>query len=97
MLKAYIVSENRNFENSVLVFAETPNKAKQKALQTENLETYEYIELTAKRAKYADGHENDSERDLMILNIREGGWWYQLNGKYIDSENLDEAIEQGYI
>lgn len=96
MLKAYIVSENRNYENSALVFAENPNKARQQALRTENLEDYEYMELSAKRAKYADGHENDSERDLMILNIR-NGWWYEIGGVHIDSDNLDEILGKGII
>ncbi len=96
MLKAYVVSENRNYEHSALVFAENPNKAKQQALGDDNLCDYEYIELSAKRAKYADGHENTDESDLIHLKIR-NGWWYEIDGHHIDSDNLGEMIERGII
>lgn len=96
MLKAYTVSETRDYENSALVFAESPTKAKQQALGTDNLCEYGYIELNAKRAKYADGHINASARDLMILNIQHG-WWYEIEGQRIDEDNLEEAIASGLI
>lgn len=94
--KAYIVSENRNYENSALVFAENPSKAKSRALGTDNLCDYEYIELSVRRAKYADGYENATDRDLMILNIK-NGWWYEINGMHINSENLDDVLEKGIL
>jgi len=96
MLKAYVVSENRNYEHSALVFAEIPNKAKQGALGNDNLCDYEYIELSAKRAKYADGYENATERELMILNIQ-NGWWYEIGEQRITSDNLDEVLASGII
>lgn len=96
MLKAYIVSENVNHENSALVFAESPSKAKLQALGTDNLCDYNYINLRAKRAQYADGKENASARDLMVLNIQ-NGWWYEIDGQRIDSDNLEEALVNGLI
>lgn len=62
----------------------------------ENFDGIAYTDLRVNRAKYADGHENDSERDLMILNIR-NGWWYEIDGEYIDSDNIDKALENGWI
>lgn len=95
-MKAYAVTECVSWERSKLVFAETANEAKTQALCDENFDGIAYVDLRVNRAKYADGHENDSERDLMILNIR-NGWWYEINGEYIDSDNIDKAIANGWI
>lgn len=94
-IKAYSVSD-ANGEKSVLVFAEAEGKAKSLASQREELDGVDYIDLHARRAYYADGHENDSESDLRILNIR-NGWWYEIGNHYIDADNLDEMIAKGII
>lgn len=96
MLKAYSVSENISYEVSVLVFAENANQAKSIANNRDEMDSFEYIDMQARRAKYADGHENDSESDLLRLIIR-NGWWYEIDGHHIDSDNLDEMIELGII
>lgn len=96
MLKAYVVSEKRNHEASELVFAETPGKAKVIAQRTENFDCVSFNEMTVNRAKYADGHEKDSERDLLILKMR-NGWWCEIDGRRIDGENVDEALANGWI
>ncbi|MFJ7950357.1 hypothetical protein ACIQZG_02395 [Lysinibacillus sp. NPDC096418] len=95
-MKAYSVTECVSWEKCTLVFAETANEAKTRALCDENMDGVAYTDLRVNRAKYADGHENDSERDLMILNIR-NGWWYEIDGEHIDSNNIDEAIANGWI
>lgn len=96
MLKAYSVSENVSYEVSVLVFAENANQAKNIANSLEEMDSYDYVNMRARRAKYADGHENTNKRDLMHLKIR-NGWWYEIDGHHIDSDNLDEMIERGVI
>lgn len=96
MSKAYIVSDKNDYDPSVLVFAETASKAKSIAKCREELDGIEYVHLSARRAKYADGHENATERELMILNI-ENGWWYEIGGTRIDSDNLAEVLEKGIL
>ena len=96
MLKAYSVTECINWEASKLVFANTANEAKTLAFADEVFDSVDYTDLRVNRAKYADGHENDSERDLWILCIR-NGWWYETEGHHITEENIDEAIEKGWI
>lgn len=96
MLKAYSVSENVSYEVSVLVFAENANQAKNIANGLEEMDSYDYVNMRARRAKYADGYENVSQRELMHLKVR-NGWWYEIDGHHIDSDNLDEMIAQGII
>lgn len=96
LIKAYSVTECVHYEASKLVFAVTPNEAKVKAFADEVFDNVEYTDLRVNRAKYADGHENDSERDLMILCIR-NGWWYDIGDHHLTSDNIDEAIERGWI
>ena len=95
-MKAYIVSDRNDYDPSVLVFAETANKAKSIATGREELDGIEYVYLSARRAKYADGYENAIERDLMILNIK-NGWWYEIGGMRIDAENLEEVLAKGVL
>lgn len=96
MIKGYVVSENVGYETSVLVFAETANQAKSIANTREEMDSFDYIDLRANRAKFADGHENDDESDLRMLLIR-NGWWFEIDSHIIDSENVDEMIAQGII
>lgn len=95
-MKAYIVSDKNDYDPSVLVFADTANQAKSKATSREELDGIEYVDLSARRAKYADGHENATERELMILNIK-NGWWYEIGSTRIDEENLEEVLKQGIL
>jgi hypothetical protein len=96
MLKAYSVTENVSYEVSVLVFAENANQAKNIANNRDEMDSFDYMDMRATRAKYADGHENDSERELWRLLIK-NGWWYEIDGHRIDSDNLDEMIEREII
>lgn len=96
MLKAYVVSDRNDYDPCVLVFAESASKAKSLAKCREELDSIDYVYLSARRANYADGHEKDTDRELMILNIQ-NGWWYDIGGTRIDAENLDEKIEQGIL
>ena len=95
-MKAYTVSEVNDYFPSVLVFAETANQAKSIASGREELDGIDYIHLSARRSKYADGHENDSDRDLMILNI-ENGWYYEIGGMRVDEDNLEDVLERGLV
>lgn len=96
MLKAYSVTENVSYEASVLVFAKNANQAKNLAHRRDEMDSYEYINMRARRAKYADGHENDNKQDLWRLLVR-NGWWYEIDGHHIDEDNLDEMIAKGII
>lgn len=96
MVKAYAVSENVSYEVSVLVFAENANHAKALAHGSGDMDSFEYVDMRARRAKWADGHEHDSDQDLIRLKIR-NGWWYEIGEHTIDSDNLEEMIEQGII
>lgn len=95
-MKAYIVSDKNDYDPIVLIFADTANQAKSKATRREELDGIEYVNLSARRAKYADGHGNDTERELIILLIKHG-WWYEIGGTRIDEENLEEALEKGIL
>lgn len=95
-MKAYIVSDKSDYDPSVLVFAETANQAKSNAAGRDELDGIEYVHLSARRAKYADGHDNATERELMILNIK-NGWWYEIGGTRIDEENLEDVLKQGIL
>lgn len=94
-MKAYTVY-TCDSEYTVLVFANNANEAKLLAMREDEMDDYDYIDLRAKRAKYADGHEDDSERELSILKIR-NGWCYEIGDYFIDGDNLDEMIKQEVI
>lgn len=96
MIKAYVVTESVSWEASVLVFAETANQAKSAAKAHDIMDGFDYVDMRAKRAEWADGHENDSENELIRLQIR-NGWWFEIGDHFIDSDNVDEMIEQGII
>ncbi|MFD2869854.1 hypothetical protein ACFSY7_15280 [Kurthia populi] len=96
VIKAYVVEERISYEHQKIVFAETATQAKNIAYGCEPFEDFNYIELYASRAKYADGHENDSERDLTIHLIR-NGWFFESGGELIDSDNLEQAIAENWI
>lgn len=95
-IKAYVVEERITYEHQKIVFAETANQARNIACGCEPFEDFTYMELYARRAKYADGHENDSERNLMIHLIR-NGWWFEAIEGLIDSDNLEQAIVENWI
>lgn len=95
-LKAYTVQETQNYEKTVLVFAETVGLAKSMAMHDENMDGIDFTSLRVTRAPYADGHENDSERDLILLKIR-NGWYYEIDGYHIDKDNLDEMLGKGIL
>lgn len=95
-MKAYIVSDKNDYDPSVLVFADTANQAKSIATGRDELDGIEYVHLSARRAKYADGYERATERELMILNIK-NGWWYEIGGVHINEENLEDVLTQGIL
>lgn len=97
MVKAYSVTECVNYEVSKLVFANTANEAKTLAFADERFDYVEYTDLRAKRERFADGHENDSKRDLTILCIRNGWIFKTVDGQWITEENIDEAIEKEWL
>lgn len=96
-VKAYAVTENVHREASKLVFAETAEAAKSKAFKDEIFDNVEYTDLRVTRAKFADGQEDKTERELLVLCLRNGWWTENTTGEHITSENVDEAIRQGWI
>lgn len=97
IIKAYSVTECVHYEASKLIFAESASAAKVIANSDDIFDNVEYTDLRVNRAKFADGHENDSERDLWVLCIRNGWWYDTAGGHHLTSENIDIAIENGWI
>lgn len=77
-----------------VVFAETRGKA---ILHSEAYGmSGEYTDMRATRLKVLDDKENVPEREKQILLIKEG-WWYEVGDRRIDEDNLQEALEKGWI
>lgn len=77
-----------------VVFAETRGKA---ILASEACGMgSDYIDMRATRLKFLDDKEDIPENERQILLIRHG-WWFEINGGRIDEDNLEEAIEKGWI
>ena len=94
-MKAWQVEDKYCYEGHCeLVFAETRGKAILKS------EAYgmsgEYIDMRAIRLDFLDDKEDMPEREKQILLIR-NGWWFEIRGGRIDEDNLDLAIEMGWI
>lgn len=94
-MKAWGVSDEFCDEGYMeVVFADTRGKA---ICQSEAYGmSGEYINMKALRLKFLDDKEDVPERERQILLIR-NGWWFEINDKHIDEDNLDEAIEKGWI
>lgn len=92
-MKAYKISTEVGDVPDIIVYSDTRNHARLTAIkENEWYEEYEYMGVTAKRAKWADDKENLSEGELIKLSLA-NGWHYYLeyreDNEYVTEEDLD--------
>lgn len=98
-MKAYKVSYEDYWGNMAkIIFAETSGKAKYQAIGSDGFEDAEFTELSCKRAKYADNHENDSQLDFDLLMI-DNGWLFtpEDSRELVDEDSRNMVIKFGGI
>lgn len=90
MLKAYIV-EDKWFEYSIVVFAETSGKARSEAIYNDCFDSSEYIDLRAKRMKEWDKY--SETKKIPIAELLACGWWFSCDfcAKQIYQEDVDDG------
>lgn len=91
-MKAYQVDDKYG-ENSELVYADNANKAKANAWKSDNLCDVDFIDLRARRAKYADDTEHLKEVERICF-LCANGWWYEFDDERWDEENWKELFNQ---
>ena len=93
MLKAYlIVDKYYSEEEQVIVFAETPGKAKLKGLECcDSFYDYDFTELRAERQKDFDKYA-ETQR-IPIKELLDRGWWFCcVNcGEQINEDNIADG------
>lgn len=93
-MKAYQVSStDDDIEYMDIVFANTQNEARKKAMDSEALEQPNYIETRAKRVSWADGMEGCSELEIVIAELKHG-WYFELDSENYSSRIYEEDIPQ---
>lgn len=84
-MKAWYVQDNEG-EYQEIVFADKRSDAIQKS---EAIGWTEYINVRAKRAKYADGLENEPEKLIQIQ--LENGWWLECRSGKCTNQICEET------
>lgn len=79
-MKAFACSSNYS-EGSIVVFAETANKARAMTVHSDGFEYDEYTDIRARRLPLLDGMENHEPKDnywlndeIRIILVRDYGW-----------------------
>lgn len=85
-MKAWHVQE-KDGSNQEIVFAKTRTEAIQKS---EAIGWSDYIDIRAKRAKYADGLNDDTSKLLEVQ--LENGWWIECKNCHKQVTNEDKYI-----
>lgn len=89
-LKAYIVSNKWDCSDCIVVWAETPGKAKSNALYNDVFDGCEYTELRTERVKDFDKYAD--AKKVPIEELLKRGWWFccgGLCGAEITQDNID--------
>lgn len=89
-LKAYIVSNKWDCSDCIVVWAETPGKAKSNALYNDVFDGCEYTELRTERVKDFDKYAD--AKKVPIEELLKRGWWFYcggLCGAEITQDNID--------
>lgn len=73
-LKAYIVCDKWGDAGSIVVWAETPGKAKSQALYNDIFDGYEFTELRLDRVKDFDKYAES--KHIPIAELLANGWWF---------------------
>lgn len=81
-MKAWVVTDKDSYEGgSAVVFAETPGKAKAKALKTQVCVYADFTRITCRRMPDADkfyhgqGELDWADKDVRVFLVRDHGWW----------------------
>lgn len=96
-MKAYQVRDIHHYEGmSDVVFANNVQEAKKKASTTHVCCEAEWIDIRVNRLPEIDGMQ-DYERKELIYELVRIGWWYDFGDFMVTEENLQEAVELGYV
>lgn len=91
-LKAYIVCEKWGDAGSIVVWAETPGKAKSQALYNDIFDGYEFTELRLDRVKDFDKYADTKKVPVQdLLNM---SWWFycaQCCKEHLDQDEIDDG------
>lgn len=91
-LKAYIVCDKWGDAGSIVVWAETPGKAKSQALYNDIFDGYEFTELRLDRVKDFDKYADTKKVPVQdLLNM---SWWFccaQCLKEHLDQDDIDEG------
>lgn len=91
-MKAYVV-EAEHAECKALVYSIDAAGAKNAAKSTDHLCDVDWIDLRARRAKYADDTEHLNENERICLQLA-NGWWYEIGNERWEEENWKEFFNQ---
>jgi hypothetical protein len=92
-MKAWHVQDSDG-EHQEVVFADKRNEA---IYISEAYGWADYINVRAKRAKYADGLENES-KDKILQVLLENGWWFECGNCYTQVTEEDKfSIQNGHV
>jgi len=96
-MRAYRVYDPECYEGyESIVFANTVNEAKKKGYAL--IDDVEWIDLRVRRLSELDGMQDLTEKELRYVAITRCGFWYNDGyDKTYNEENIDEAIESGFV
>ncbi|WP_338816194.1 hypothetical protein [Lactiplantibacillus argentoratensis] len=97
-MKAYRIGYDEDLPVRALVFANTPGKAKDKVLGTDEFDGADWTDLSCKRVKWADNMEGYPQVDLEILELQHGwSWWFEDGGESIDKDTIPLVKKYGGV
>lgn len=91
-MKAYVVEDKYDDEGiQVLAYSPDASGAKNAAKSTECLCDSDWVDLRARRAKYADDTDHLNERERICFQLA-NGWWYEIGDERWDEENWRDFL-----
>lgn len=96
-MKAYRVYDPHCYEGyESIVFSNNVNEAKKKGYAL--IDDVEWIDLRVRRLPELDDLQDLTEEELRYVAITRCGFWYNDGyDKIYNEENIDEAIENGFV
>lgn len=93
-MKAYVVEDKYDDEGrQALVYSLDAAGAKNAAKSTEALCDSDWVDLRARRAKYADDTEHLNERERICFQLA-NGWWYEIGDDRWDEETWEDFLNK---
>lgn len=96
-MRAWILNSEENPDSGCsLVWAESRGKAKQQANYDSpepyqsSLEEYDFTKIRAVRAQEFDDCEDLSEKEICLRLMKLYNWWFYVDGKYYNEDNIEE-------